>query len=91
VKIGPRSAKEICEDHAEFACDMDKRDQQIREIAADKRRGAELGPHLAAYNAHVQAKTLSVWVEIAAQLAELNQQLRDWSRPDLQDSHKSAS
>jgi hypothetical protein len=81
MKTGPRSAKEICEDHEEFAQEMDRRDRDIREIASDKRRGLELGPQLAAYNAHVQAKTLSVWVEIAAQLAELNQHLRDSHKP----------
>jgi hypothetical protein len=73
----PRSATEICQDHYEFANSMDAADKRIREIAGDRKRHLELGPEIAAYNASVQAKTLSVWVEIAAQLAELNQHLKE--------------
>jgi len=76
-KIGPRSAVEICQSYDEFMRDMVKFSKRIQEVSADKRRQHELGGLLAEYSGTMQSKTLETWVEIAAQLAELNQHFKE--------------
>ena len=76
-KIGPRSAIEICQSYDEFMRDMERYAKRIQEVSVDKRRQHELGGLLAEFNGTMQSKTLETWAEIAAQLAELNQQLKE--------------
>jgi hypothetical protein len=77
MKIGPRSAVEILQEYAEFNRDVEAVSKRVQEAAADKRRQHELGQLLAEYSGTLQSKQLETWVEIAAQLAELNQHFKE--------------
>lgn len=76
-KIGPRSAQEICESYEEFSRESDQLADRVQAVAADKRRQHELGQLLAEFSGTLQSKQLETWVEIAAQLAELNQHFKE--------------
>jgi hypothetical protein len=77
MKIGPRSANEICQDYYEFCREMESLTDRILGASVDKKRHDEVGQLLAEFSTTAQSKTLETWVEIAAQLAELNQHFKE--------------
>ena len=72
-----RTAVEILEDYENYSSMMVEFGQRLQKVAADKKRAHELGAMIAEYNGTMQSKTLETWVEIAAQLAELNQHFKE--------------
>jgi hypothetical protein len=83
MKIGPRSAKEILESYDEFNREVvEGFYRNIRAASADRKSSQmDIGKLMAEFGGTMNSKTLETWVEIAAQLAELNQHLRDSHKP----------